>query len=61
MGIGQRERRSDIERVETDSDGVYEAHIVTTDGQRLTVEMDETSQSPEPTATAATTSPFQHR
>jgi hypothetical protein len=26
-----------IERVETDSGGVYEAHIVTTDGERLTV------------------------
>ena len=30
-----------IERVETDSDGVYEAHIVTTDDERLTVEVDE--------------------
>jgi hypothetical protein len=30
-----------IERVETDSDGVYEAHIVTTDDERLTVELDE--------------------
>jgi uncharacterized membrane protein YkoI len=29
-----------IERVETDSDGVYEAHIVTSDGQRLIVQMD---------------------
>jgi uncharacterized membrane protein YkoI len=29
-----------IQRVETDSDGVYEAHLVTADGQRLTVEMD---------------------
>ena len=29
-----------IQRVETDSDGVYEAHIVTADGQRLTVQMD---------------------
>ena len=28
-----------IERVETDSDGVYEAHLVTTDGQRVTVEV----------------------
>lgn len=28
-------------RVETDSDGVYEAHIVTTDDERLTVELDE--------------------
>ena len=30
-----------VERVETDSDGVYEAHIVTTDDERLTVEFDE--------------------
>ena len=30
-----------IQRVETDSDGVYEAHIVTTDDERLTVELDE--------------------
>jgi hypothetical protein len=30
-----------IQRVETDSDGVYEAHIVTTDDERLTVEVDE--------------------
>jgi hypothetical protein len=29
-----------IERVETDSDGVYEAHIVTTSGQHLIVLMD---------------------
>ena len=28
-----------IQRVETDSDGVYEAHLTTADGQRLTVEM----------------------
>ncbi|MET1059841.1 MAG: hypothetical protein ABWX84_09600 [Nocardioides sp.] len=27
-----------IERVETDSDGVYEAHIVTSDGEELVVE-----------------------
>jgi hypothetical protein len=27
-------------RVETDSDGVYEAHLETTDGQRVTVEID---------------------
>jgi hypothetical protein len=27
-------------RVETDSDGVYEAHLTTTDGQRVTVEVD---------------------
>jgi predicted nucleic acid-binding Zn-ribbon protein len=30
-----------IERVETDSDGVYEAHIVTTDDERLTVLVNE--------------------
>ena len=30
-----------VERVETDSDGVYEAHIVTTDDERLTVELGE--------------------
>ena len=29
-----------IQRVETDSDGVYEAHLVTADGQPVTVEMD---------------------
>jgi hypothetical protein len=28
-----------IQRVETDSDGVYEAHLTTADGQRVTVEM----------------------
>ena len=27
-------------RVETDSDGVYEAHLTTTDGKRVTVEVD---------------------
>jgi hypothetical protein len=27
-------------RVETDSDGVYEAHLETSDGQRVTVEID---------------------
>jgi uncharacterized membrane protein YkoI len=27
-------------RVETDSDGVYEAHLTTTDGERVTVEVD---------------------
>jgi len=27
-------------RVETDSDGIYEAHLETTDGQRVTVEVD---------------------
>jgi hypothetical protein len=30
-----------IERTETDSGGVYESHIVTTDGHRLTVLVDE--------------------
>jgi len=30
-----------IRRLETDSDGVYEAHIVTADDERLTVELDE--------------------
>jgi hypothetical protein len=29
-----------ILRVETDSDGVYEAHLTTTDGRRVTVEVD---------------------
>jgi hypothetical protein len=29
-----------IQRVETDSDGVYEAHLVTKDGTPVTVEMD---------------------
>jgi hypothetical protein len=29
-----------IERAETDSDGVYEAHLVTADGQHVTVEVD---------------------
>jgi hypothetical protein len=28
-----------IQRVETDSDGVYEAHLVTADGERVTVEV----------------------
>ncbi len=28
-----------IQRVETDSDGVYEAHIVTADGEQITVEL----------------------
>ena len=32
---------AEIERVETDSGGVYEAHIVTTDDERLTVLVDE--------------------
>jgi hypothetical protein len=27
-------------RVESDSDGIYEAHLTTTDGQRVTVEVD---------------------
>jgi hypothetical protein len=31
-----------IRRLETDSDGVYEAHIITADDERLTVELDET-------------------
>jgi uncharacterized membrane protein YkoI len=31
-----------IQRIETDSDGVYEAHLVTADGQWVTVEMDKT-------------------
>jgi uncharacterized membrane protein YkoI len=30
-----------VTRVETDSDGVYEAHVVTTDGRRVTVELDQ--------------------
>jgi ABC-type glycerol-3-phosphate transport system substrate-binding protein len=30
-----------IERAETDSDGVYEAHITTADGDELTVELDD--------------------
>ena len=30
-----------IQRVETDSDGVYEAHLVTTGGERVTVEVGE--------------------
>jgi hypothetical protein len=30
-----------IQRVETDSDGVYEAHIMTTDGQRVIVQVGE--------------------
>jgi hypothetical protein len=29
-----------IERTETDSDGVYESHIVTSDGQHVTVQVD---------------------
>jgi uncharacterized membrane protein YkoI len=29
-----------FDRVETDSDGVYEAHITTADGDRVTVELD---------------------
>lgn len=31
-----------VQRVETDSDGVYEAHLVTKDGQRVTVEIGKT-------------------
>ena len=30
-----------IERLETDADGVYEAHITTADGDEVTVELDE--------------------
>ena len=30
-----------IQRVETDSDGVYEAHIVTADGEQLIVQVGE--------------------
>lgn len=30
-----------IQRIETDSDGVYEAHLVTADGERVTVEVGE--------------------
>jgi hypothetical protein len=30
-----------IERLETDADGVYEAHLTTADGERVTVELDE--------------------
>jgi hypothetical protein len=29
-----------VQRVETDSDGVYDAHLTTTDGRRVTVEVD---------------------
>ena len=29
-----------VERVETDSDGVYEAHLTTTDGDQMTVQVD---------------------
>jgi hypothetical protein len=32
---------AEIERLETDADGDYEAHIVTADGEELTVELDE--------------------
>ena len=32
---------STIERAETDSDGIYEAHITTADGDDLTVELDD--------------------
>jgi hypothetical protein len=31
---------ADVRRVETDSDGIYEAHLTTADGRRVTVEMD---------------------
>jgi hypothetical protein len=30
-----------IERTETDSAGIYESHIITTDGEHLTVQVDE--------------------
>ena len=30
-----------IERTETDSDGVYESHVVTTDGQHVIVQVDD--------------------
>jgi hypothetical protein len=30
-----------VQRVETDSDGVYEAHIVTASGEQVTVQVDE--------------------
>jgi hypothetical protein len=33
--------RATIERAETDSDGTYEAHITTADGEELTVELDD--------------------
>lgn len=33
--------KATVERVETDSDGVYEAHIVTSADARLTIELDE--------------------
>ena len=29
-----------VQRVETDADGVYEVHLTTADGQRVTVELD---------------------
>ena len=31
-----------VVRIETDSDGVYEAHLTTADGQPVTVEVDKT-------------------
>jgi hypothetical protein len=30
-----------IERTETDSAGIYESHIITTDGEHLTVQVDQ--------------------
>ena len=46
-----------IERTETDSDGVYESHITTSDGQHLTVEVNKsfvvTGRSRTPTGTPA--------
>ncbi|WP_200958633.1 hypothetical protein [Terrabacter sp. Root181] len=35
-----KEPTATIERVETDSDGVYEAHMVRTDGTHITVQVD---------------------
>ena len=32
---------AEVERLESDADGVYEAHVVTADGEELTVELDE--------------------
>jgi hypothetical protein len=35
-----KEPNATIQRVETDSDGVYEAHMVRADGTRVTVKVD---------------------
>ena len=35
-----KEPTATIERVETDSDGVYEAHMVRADGTHITVQVD---------------------